>query len=216
VYNKLFTKILDSSIWLESTTTRLVWLTFIAMMDESGFVQLAALGNVAARARVSLAAATSAVETLEGPDPASSDQEFDGRRIERVPGGWLVLNARKYRAMVTRVIIQEQTRERVRKHRAKRTGNAPVTPSDTDTDTESDPDSEAEKPVDQVQRASARSSHKVLVKLAHEVLEADDSHTLPLSELVARLKDLAGARGIPYDGRSSTKAMESACAQMDL
>jgi hypothetical protein len=137
VYNKLFTKILDSSIWLESTTTRIVWLTMIAMMDETGFVQLAAVGNVAARARVSLSAAEAAMKTLESPDPSSSDQDHEGRRLERMPGGWMVLNAPKYRAMVTRVTIQAQTRERVRRFREKRKSNAALTPSESESDTRS-------------------------------------------------------------------------------
>ena len=48
MYNKLFTKILDSTIWLESDATRLVWITFIAIMDEDGFVALPGIGEVAA------------------------------------------------------------------------------------------------------------------------------------------------------------------------
>lgn len=137
MYNKLFTKILDSSIWLESTPTRIVWLTFIAVMDESGFAQFAAIGNVAHRARVSLDEAEEAIKAFEGPDPSSSDPDHDGRRLERVPGGWIVLNAEKHRALVTRALKQEQTRERVRKHRAKkRTGNAHVTTSEADTEAE--------------------------------------------------------------------------------
>src|SRR5262245_19222822 len=128
MYNKLFTKILDSSIWLEPTPTRIVWLTFLASMDESGFVQLTSAANVAHRARVTLDEACNALVTLEGPDSDSADPENDGRRVERVPGGWMVLNASKYRDMVTKVVIQAQTRERVRKHRArKKDGNASVT-----------------------------------------------------------------------------------------
>lgn len=142
MYNKLFTKILDSSIWLEPTPTRIVWLTFIAVMDEDGFVAFAAPANVAHRARVELPEAEVAIAALEAPDENSSDPDHDGRRIERVPGGWIVLNAAKYRALTTRVIIQEQTRKRVARHRAKLKGlpidecnasvtqaNAPVTPS---------------------------------------------------------------------------------------
>ncbi len=129
VYNKLFTKILDSSVWLESTTTRLVWLTLIASMDETGFCAFAAMGNLANRARVPLSACEAAVKVLESADSESADPDNNGRRIERVPGGWLVLNATKYRDMVTRVIAQERTRERVRRHRAEKAGNAPVTVS---------------------------------------------------------------------------------------
>ncbi len=130
MYNKLFTKILDSSIWLEPTSTRIVWVTFLAVMDEHGFAQFATVGNVANRARVTLEEAQTAVATLEAPDKASSDKDHKGRRLERVPGGWIVLNAEKHRQLVTRALIQEQTRERVRRHRElKRSGNAPVTPS---------------------------------------------------------------------------------------
>ncbi len=143
MYNKLFTKILDSSIWLEPTPTRIVWMTLIAAMDESGFAQFASVGNLAHRAIVDMNDAQKAVESLEGPDPESSDPENDGRRIERVPGGWMVLNAEKYRQMVTRAVIQEQTRIRVQKHRAKsrqvtHSNGEPlnVTPSEADTDTE--------------------------------------------------------------------------------
>lgn len=131
MYNKIFTKILDSSIWLESTPTRIVWLTFIAVMDEKGFAPFAAMGNVANRARVSIEEARAAIDILEGPDPESSDPDNDGRRLERVPGGWIVLNAEKHRDLVTRAVRQAQTAERVRRHREKkRTGNARVTPSE--------------------------------------------------------------------------------------
>lgn len=140
MYNKIFTKILDSSIWLEPIPTRVVWLTLIAAMDEDGFAQFASVANLSHRARVSQKAAEEAIASLEGPDANSSDPENDGRRIERVPGGWVVLNAGKYRDLVTREISRQQTRARVAKHREKKAGNADVTagngrvtPSDSDT-----------------------------------------------------------------------------------
>jgi hypothetical protein len=131
MYNKIFTKILDSSIWLESDPTRIVWLTFIAAMDEDGMVQFASAANVAHRARVSEEDARKAIAKLEGPDLNSSDPDNEGRRIERVPGGWLVLNAGKYRDLVTRTVQRERTRARVNRFRAKDKpiGNAPVTVS---------------------------------------------------------------------------------------
>lgn len=142
MYNKLFTKILDSSIWMEDIYTRLVWITFIAAMDEYGFVAMASPANVAHRAVLPLDKTTEAITKLEGPDPHSSDPENEGRRLERVPGGWIVLNAEKYRKLVTREIIKDQTKKRVQKFREKKTtlsscnahvthGNEIVTPSDT-------------------------------------------------------------------------------------
>jgi len=138
IYNKIFTKILDSSIWLEPTPTRIIWLTMLAAMDEDGFVQFASVANLAHRAILPLEEAATAVTVLESPDLNSSDPDNEGRRIEKVPGGWIVLNASKYREMVTRVVIKEQTRKRVAAHREKSKCNATVTlsnesvtPSDT-------------------------------------------------------------------------------------
>jgi hypothetical protein len=116
-------------------------MTFIAAMDENGFAQFAAIGNVANRARVSVEEAQTAIHCLESPDPESSNNANEGRRIERVPGGWMVLNAAEHREMITRAVAKEQTRERVRKHRAQKDvtllyGN--VTPSDTDTEARSE------------------------------------------------------------------------------
>lgn len=119
MYNKLFTKILDSSIWLEPMTTRLVWLTLIAAMDEDGFAQFASVGNLAHRANVPAPATRAAVKCLESPDGDSSDPDHEGRRIERVPGGWMVLNAPKYREMVTRLVAKEGNRRRVQRFRDK-------------------------------------------------------------------------------------------------
>lgn len=156
MYNKLFSKILDSSIWLESAPTRLVWLTFIAVMDQDGLVQFAAPANVAHRARVTLEEAEEALRVLESPDPNSSNPANLGRRIERVPGGWVVLNAKAHRDVMTRAIQRHQTAERVRKHRAMTHGNAKVThvtqraenvtPSEAEAVSESDTESKAKAP----------------------------------------------------------------------
>ena len=142
MYNKLFSKILDSSIWLEDAPTRLVWMTLLAVMDEDGFAQFASAANVSHRARVSLNDATRAITCLESPDPNSSNPDNDGRRIERVPGGWLVLNAERHREMVTRAAALEQNRNRVRKHRAKKTGNALTITSNASDDDDTDHDTD--------------------------------------------------------------------------
>lgn len=117
LYNKLFTKILDSTIWLESAHTRLVWITLLAAMDEDGFCPFATPANVANRANIPLDDTKAALETLMGPDVDSSDPENGGRRLERVPGGYIVLNAIKYREQVSRVEVKRLNRDRVRKHR---------------------------------------------------------------------------------------------------
>ena len=124
MYNKLYTKILDSSIWLEPNPTRIVWITFLAAMDEDGFAQFSSVRNLANRAMVTVEEATAAVQTLENPDGESANKEHDGRRIERVDGGWMILNAGLYRDIVTRTEKLRLNRERVARHRAKKSGNA--------------------------------------------------------------------------------------------
>lgn len=89
--------ILDSSIWVESTNTRIVWITMLAMADQTGLVHATAPG-IASRSRVSLSDTRIAIEVLEKPDRDSKSLEDDGRRIKRVDGGYLILNYEKYRA----------------------------------------------------------------------------------------------------------------------
>lgn len=124
MYNKLFTKILDSSIWLEPDSTRIVWITLLATMDEDGMCPFACAENVARRAAVPIESAKEALSRLESPDPNSSDPENEGRRIERVPGGWMVLNAKKHHDIVVRVEMRKATRDRVKRFRER---NANVT-----------------------------------------------------------------------------------------
>lgn len=125
MYNKLFAKILDSSIWLEDDATRIVWITLLAAMDQDGYAAFSAVGNLANRARVTMEQAEEAVRVLESPDRFNPNQAHEGRRIERVPGGFLVLKAQEYSAIVRRVELLALNRERVRRHRAQKA--APTT-----------------------------------------------------------------------------------------
>ena len=119
MYVKLFSQILDSSIWLETGDTRIVWITLLAAMDVDGFARFATVENLARRANVSTDACQIAVNVLESPDPNSSDDANEGRRIERVPGGWLVLNCSKYRELERELNRRERVKGYVAKHRAK-------------------------------------------------------------------------------------------------
>lgn len=124
MYNRLFTKILDSSIWLEDVNTRIVWITLLAAMDEDGYAHFSATENLALRARVSLPDTERALECLMSPDPNSENPDNQGIRLERVQGGFLVLNAAQHRKIMNREIAREQTRIRVARHREKKKGNS--------------------------------------------------------------------------------------------
>jgi len=169
MYNKLFGKILDSSIWLEDPYTRIVWITLLAAMDEDGYAHFSAIANLALRAQVPLERAEKAVDKLMAPDPESGDPDNDGRRIERVPGGFIILNATKYRDMATRIVSRERTRERVARHRAKKKDVTPCNDSVTQSYTYTHTETEKDIRQNSV-GVSTRVPFQEIVKLYHETL----------------------------------------------
>lgn len=126
MYNKLFSRILTSSIWTQDYSTRIVWITLLASMDEDGVAHFATPKNVAAVAQVTLEEAEAALRVLEAPDPHSSNPDHEGRRTERIPGGWLVLNAKAYRSLQRRTDSREAHAARMRRYRDRRR-DQPVT-----------------------------------------------------------------------------------------
>jgi hypothetical protein len=140
VYVKLFSAILDSSIWDENHATVRLWIAMLAMADRTGVVT-ASFGGLVSRARVTREEGKRAVEVLEAPDPESKDQDYGGRRIERIDGGWLVLNYQKYRDLQDADTVRSQTRERVRRHRERKRsvtpGNAPLRYTEAEAEAES-------------------------------------------------------------------------------
>ncbi len=95
-YTKLFSSIVASTIWREDDKTRLVWITMLAMKNERHIVE-ASLPGLADLARVTIKECQMAIEKLESPDKYSRNQGHKGRRIEKVDGGWLILNGEYYR-----------------------------------------------------------------------------------------------------------------------
>ena len=66
-FTKLHESILDSTVWREADTTRLVWITMLAMVDARGVVD-ASVPGLADRARVSLQDCQHALDRLLSPD----------------------------------------------------------------------------------------------------------------------------------------------------
>lgn len=95
-YVKADQDILDSSLWAESSDTRIVWFTLMLMAGADGVVRSTAPG-IARRANVSLRATRAALELFERPDVDSRSLEAEGRRIVRVDGGFRLVNYLRYR-----------------------------------------------------------------------------------------------------------------------
>lgn len=130
-YTKLFNSILASTIWRADDKTRIVWITLLAMADKDGIAE-GSIPGLADLARVSIEDCEAALAELMAPDKYSRTSEFEGRRIEAVDGGWLLLNHAKYRAKMSEDDIRERNRQRQAKWREK---NKPVTHDVTESNT---------------------------------------------------------------------------------
>jgi len=118
-YTKLFGSILASTIWREPDTTRLVWITMLALSNKHGVVE-ASVPGLAALSRVSEPAARMALATLSAPDLDSRSQLEDGRRIVAVDGGWLLVTHAKYRAKMNRDLRRNYLAVKQQECRARR------------------------------------------------------------------------------------------------
>jgi hypothetical protein len=118
-YTKLFQSILDSTIWHESLPTKVVWITMLAMADRDGCVW-ASLPGLADRAKVTREECEAALDKFYEADPDSRTQEHDGRRVEKIDGGWRLLNHAKYRAMMSTEDRREYNRVKQSEYRAKK------------------------------------------------------------------------------------------------
>ena len=122
MYVKLFSSILTSSIWSQDPNIRLVWITMLAMADAEGYV-MAAPSGLARVANVPLKDCAAALKVFQEPDEESFTRDHEGRRIEQVEGGWLLLNYEKYREIRTEKQLKAAARQRKRYHSKKSDGS---------------------------------------------------------------------------------------------
>lgn len=95
-YVKLFSSVLDSTVWESPLPTKVVWITMLAMADRDGEVG-ASVPGLAKRAGVDRLECERALAMFLAPDPDSRTKEHDGRRIAVIDGGWRLLNYEAYR-----------------------------------------------------------------------------------------------------------------------
>lgn len=156
-YTKLFNSILASTIWRASDTTRIVWITLLAMSDKDGICE-GSIPGLADLAHVSVEDCETALAELAAPDTYSRTSEHEGRRIETIDGvGWQLLNHAKYRMKMSEDERREYNRKKQAEHRAKQkeavnecqtesmTVNDSQSQSAMSAHTDTDTDSEADK-----------------------------------------------------------------------
>jgi hypothetical protein len=121
-YTKLFSSIITSTIWSAPHSTRIVWITLLAMSDKNGEV-FSTIPGLARMASVTIDEAKAAISAFLAPDPYSRTDDEDGKRIEIIEGGWSLINHAKYRAMASREESKASNAERQRKFRDRQKRN---------------------------------------------------------------------------------------------
>lgn len=113
-YAPLFEEIVDSSLWEEPDVVIKVFLTMLAKKNWKHEVMGDAY-RISKWARKEELETVAALKVLERPDTKRKiKQEFDGRRIQKIDGGWLILNGEKYQkemAKVNRRVYQRKWKQ---------------------------------------------------------------------------------------------------------
>jgi hypothetical protein len=190
-YTKLFGSILDSTVWQTPQHVRLTWITMLAMADRDGLVE-ASVPGLALRAGVDRSECEQALALFLAPDPDSRTPDHEGRRIEKVDGGWRLLNHAKY---AERLSIEDRLakgRVRTARWRAAHQGNAtrdagdvtvtPVTSGDVRDDMQTQTQTQIETQTQmQTERAvSAGSLHNIVRARVADALRAAGRPIPPL------------------------------------
>jgi len=99
-FTKLDAGITDSSLWAEPEYVRIVFITILAKKNHKGEI-ITAYSGLRREANLTEDADGNkfkkAIECLESPDLESRTKGNEGRRIEKIDGGWKVINHKKYR-----------------------------------------------------------------------------------------------------------------------
>ena len=144
-YSKLHASIVGSSLWTETDTVRILFITLLALCDRDGIVYGSKIG-LNRLANIDPDTADSAWSALLSPDDNSSDKmrapENEGRRIEAVPGGFKLLNFEYYRGLRNDDDRREQNRAAQAKFKSKVSQGKPkkaeVIPSEAEAEAETD------------------------------------------------------------------------------
>lgn len=122
---------MDSTIWDEPPHVRVMFLTMLALKDwdhvvRLTFRRLVKKANLNPVEEESVRLAREALKILSEPDPRQTfePQEQEGRRIQQVEDGWLVINGQKYQDEMTKLLTrvrktqwQREKREAEREHK---------------------------------------------------------------------------------------------------
>lgn len=97
----IFSSIVESSLWDEDDSLCKVFITMLALKGKDNVYRGTAYG-LARQTRKVEEEIVRILDILESPDRRRMEQqEFEGRRIQKVEGGWLILNGMKYQKVMS-------------------------------------------------------------------------------------------------------------------
>jgi len=213
-YTKLFNSILYSTIWQEPNETKILWITLLAMSDQYGEVH-ASIPGLAKMAGITLQECQDALGRLLAPDPFSRTPDNEGRRIEPVEGGWLLLNHAKYRGLMSVEERKEYNRKKQaeRRSRIKKDADVSMTVNDKSAmsaHTEADADTKADSKAEEVPPSPPKGGKSIGLDLLGEPIEPPPSEEQsPQKQIIS--KELADAiwKAFPSRGRENSSKKET-------
>lgn len=121
-WTPLWSTLTDSTVWRQSKEARILWITMLALKDQEGMV-LMPVPALADRARLTIEETEGALKVLSSPEKYSRTQEHEGRRIQPIDGGWMVLNHFKYRDEIKLEMQRAYWRKKQAERRARKLGH---------------------------------------------------------------------------------------------
>lgn len=120
IYTPVFSKIVDSSLWSEPDFVVKIFITMLAKKDADMVVRGNAY-NIANWSKKTEQEVLQALEILSSPDTRRLEpQPHEGRRIQRVEDGWLILNGQHYQNLMRKVHRNAYQAEKQREYRSKK------------------------------------------------------------------------------------------------
>lgn len=137
-YTKLFHSIISSTVWVDTPLhVKVVWIALLAKADKDGEIYSSVRG-LARDAGVTTDQCHEALDLFMQPDPESRTTAAEGRRIEKIDGGWALINHAKYREKTSLADRREKDRIRQQRKRERDTRDMSRKSRHTDSYTDSD------------------------------------------------------------------------------
>lgn len=123
-YSKLFADIVTSTIWQEPNDCKVLWVTMLALKGRD-HICTATVPALAKMCDITIEQCEHYLDKFQQPDKYSRSQEFEGRRLKRVDGGWFFLNGPKWQDKMSSAEKAEGNRERQERWRKRQQAPSP-------------------------------------------------------------------------------------------